>query len=361
MSLRRTGLAARATALTALLVAAALAASAVSPPASAATRRGGKPFDLQAHRGGIGLTVENTLAAFSRALELGVTTLEMDVQITEDGQAVITHDRQVNGSKCQDTVPATPGDPEYPYVGDYVNTLSLAQVKTLDCGTKTLPQFPQQQADPGTRMPTLSQVFDLVRRYHADDVMMNIETKVEAGAPSETAPREQFVQVVAHEIRDAGMQDQVTIQSFDWGALMRMSEVAPSLPLVALDNYTFLQVDQPGASPWLGGIDIDDYDDSVVQAAKSFGASAISPVHGFPQNGRVGDENYQPYVTSAMVREAHDEGLEVVPWTVDDVPTMEALMDRHVDGLITDYPDRLRDLMAERGMRLPRRYPAPGE
>jgi glycerophosphoryl diester phosphodiesterase len=345
-----------------LLLAAVLAAALVatsSLPAGAATRKSGKRFDLQAHRGGIGLTVENTLASFSRALELGVTTLEMDVQITEDGAAVITHDRQVNGSKCQDTVPATPDDPEYPYVGDYVNTLSLAQVKTLDCGTKTQPQFPEQQASPGARMPTLSQVFDLVRRYHADGVMMNIETKVEAGAPSETAPREQFVQVTAREIRQAHMQDQVTIQSFDWGALMRMSEVAPSLPLVALDNYDFLQVDQPGASPWLGGIDIDDYNDSVVQAAKSFGASAISPVHGFPQNGRVGDENYRPYVTSAMVREAHDAGLKVIPWTVDDVPTMEALMDRHVDGLITDYPDRLRDLMAERGMRLPRRYPAP--
>ena len=347
----------RSVALTSTLLAAVLVTTSALP-ASAETRRGGgKPFDLQAHRGGIGMTVESTLAAFSRALELGVTTLEMDVQITQDGAVVITHDRQVNGNKCQDTVPATPGDPEYPYVGDYVNTLSLEQVKTLDCGTNTQPQFPEQQADPGARMPTLSQVFDLVRRYHADGVMMNIETKVEAGAPSETAPREQFVQVVAREIRDAHMQDQVTIQSFDWGALMRMSEVAPSLPLVALDNYTFLQVDQPGASPWLGGID--DYDDDVVKAAKSFGASAISPVHGFPQDGRVGDDGYQPYVTSAMVREAHDAELLVIPWTVDDVPTMEALMDRHVDGLITDYPNRLRDLMAERGMRLPPRYSAP--
>lgn len=334
--------------------------SVATPPATATTGEGGKPFDLQAHRGGIGLTVESTLAAFSRALELGVTTLEMDVQITEDGAAVITHDRQVNGNKCQDTAPATPGDPEFPYVGDYVNTLSLAQVKTLDCGTRTLPQFPEQQPSPGARMPTLSQVFDLVRRYHADRVMMNIETKVEAGAPSETAPREQFVQVVAREIRQARIQDQVTIQSFDWGSLMRMAEVAPSLPLVALDNYTFLQVDQPGASPWLGGIDIDDFDDSPVKAAKSFGASAISPVHGFPQDGRVGDPGYEPYVTTAMVREAHRAGLEVIPWTVDDVPTMEALMDKDVDGLITDYPNRLRELMARRGMRLPRRYQEAG-
>jgi glycerophosphoryl diester phosphodiesterase len=82
-------------------------------------------------------------------------------------------------------------------------------------------------------------------------------------------------------------------------------------------------------------------------------------VHGFPQNGKVTDAGYQPYVTDAMVEEAHDAGLGVIPWTVDDKPTMAALVDRGVDGLITDYPDRLRELMAARGMRLPRAYDAP--
>lgn len=76
-------------------------------------------------------------------------------------------------------------------------------------------------------MPLLSEVFALVKRYRAHDVTLNIETKVEAGAPSETAPREQFVQVTAKEIRAAGLLRQVTIQSFDWGALRRMRQVEP--------------------------------------------------------------------------------------------------------------------------------------
>lgn len=317
-------------------------------------------FDLQAHRGGIGLTVESTLPAFAKALELGVTTLELDTQITQDGVAVVTHDRKVNGSKCLDTAPATSADPEYPYVGDFVNTLTLAQVKTLDCGSQRQSAFPDQELSPGERMPTLTQVFDLVKRYGADKVKLNVETKVEAGSPSETAPREQFVQVVAGDVRDAGMLRQVTIQSFDWGALMRMREVEPRLPLVALTNYDFLQVDQPGASPWLGGIDIDDFDDDPIAAIDSFGASAFSPVHGFPQNGKVTDPDYRPYVTRAMVKDAHRAGIKVIPWTVDDKPTMAALMDTGVDGLITDYPDRLRDLMAARGLELPRSYDDPG-
>ena len=318
-----------------------------------------RSFDLQAHRGGLGLTVESTLPAFAKALETGVSTLELDVQVTQDQVAVVTHDRQVSGQKCQDTAPATPGDPEYPYVGKYVNTLTLAQVKTLDCGSLRLAAHPEQERHPGERMPTLTQVLDLVDHYKARDVMLNIETKVEAGDPAETAPREQFVQEVASDVRAAGLVEQVTIQSFDWGALMRMAEVEPRFPLVALTNRDFLQVDQPGASPWLGGIDIDDHADSVVKAASSFGADAISPVHGFPQNGSITDPGYRPYVTEAMVDEAHAAGLDVVPWTVDDRPTMSSLIDKGVDGLITDYPDRLRTVMADHGLRLPRAYAAP--
>ncbi|MGZ4436949.1 MAG: glycerophosphodiester phosphodiesterase family protein [Nocardioidaceae bacterium] len=344
-----------------LLGALALAATAlvVAPAPAASAREQAPPVDLQAHRGGIGLTVENTLPSFRRAIELGVSTLELDVQITQDGQAVITHDRQVNGKKCEDTGPATPGDPEYPYVGKYIDTLTLAQVRTLDCGSEAQAEFPGQQTSPGTRMPLLSEVFDLVQAYHAKNLKLNVETKVEAGAPSETAPREQFVQTVADEIRRQHMADQVTIESFDWGSLMRMHQVYPQLPLVALDNYDFLQVGQPGASPWLGGIDIDDFGGDPIKAIKSFGASAWSPVHGSPQNGKVTDPGYQPYVTKAKVDEAHADGIRVIPWTVDDKPTMNKLMDDGVDGFITDYPDRAREVMADRGLDLPRAYRVP--
>ena len=343
-------------ALVAPLTLAALAAPMLSPTAAAAPPR---PFDLQAHRGGLGLTVESTLPAFAKALELGVSTLELDVQVTEDQVAVVTHDRRVSGQKCRDTAPAAPGDPEFPYVGRYVKTLTLAQVRTLDCGSLRQAAHPDQELHPGERMPTLSQVLALVDAFKARDVTLNIETKVEAGAPAETAPREQFVQEVVTDVRRAGLVDQVTVQSFDWGALMRMREVEPRFPLVALTNRDFLQVDQPGASPWLGGLDIDDFGDSLVRAAASFGASAISPVHGFPQDGKVTDPGYEPYVTRAMVQEAHAADLAVIPWTVDDRPTMASLMDKGVDGLITDYPDRLRTLMSDRGLRLPRAYQPP--
>ncbi|MFE5210059.1 glycerophosphodiester phosphodiesterase family protein [Streptomyces sp. NPDC056600] len=345
-------------------VATALAAGLTTGAAAAADHpAGGRAFDLQAHRGGVAMTVENTLPAFARALELGVTTLELDVQITEDGHAVVTHDRDVQERNCRDTGPAFPGDPEYPYVPGkrYVKDLTLAQIRTLDCGSLRQARFPDQRLAPGARMPLLSEVYTLVRSYRAHRVGLNVEAKVEAGAPQETAPRERFVRTLIAETRRARMLRQVTVQSFDWGALARVRELEPRLPLVALTNgQQFLQQGQPGASPWLGGLDIDDFEGSLqrryVTAAASLGADAVSPVHGDPQNGGVEDPGYTPFTNRELVAEAHRRGLKVVPWTVDDPATVRHLLGVGVDGLITDAPDMVRGVLADEGYRLPRAY-----
>ncbi|MFF1384622.1 glycerophosphodiester phosphodiesterase [Arthrobacter sp. NPDC058288] len=344
--------------LTVAAMCAGLALGAPLPAQAADTNPNGTAnhFDLQAHRGGIGLTVESTLPAFAKALETGVTTLELDLQITKDGREVITHDRKISDKKCADTAPVTPGDPLFPYAGKYVKDLTFDQVRTLDCGSLTLPQFPGQQAAPGEKMPTLAEVFALVDSYRASQVKFNIETKVEAGAPEQTAPREQFVAVALKEIKAANMQHRVSIQSFDWGSLRLVQEADPQIRTVALTNKDFLQAGQPGSSPWLGGIDADDFGGDLVNAASHLGFDAISPVHGTPQNGTVADPGYVPYVTADMVNRAHAAGMQVIPWTVDDKPTMRALISAGVDGIITDYPDRLRQVMAEHSMKLPKQY-----
>ena len=347
--------------VSAAVLGAALLLTCSHPPHAADPNAGGTSpaggdnhFDLEAHRGGIGLTVESTLASFAKGLQTGVSTLELDLQITKDGREVITHDRKISGQKCLDTAPVTPNDPQFPYVGKYIKDLTFDQVRSLDCGSLTQPQFPGQQASPGAKMPTLAEVFALADSYRASQVRFNIETKVEAGAPQETAPREQFVDVALREIDKAHMQHRVSIQSFDWGSLRLVQQRAPQIPTVALTNKDFLQAGQPGASPWLGGIDADDFGGDLVAAAAALGFNAISPVHGTPQNGKVTDPGYVPYVTADMVQRAHAAGMKVIPWTVDDKPTMRAPIATGVDGLITDYPDRLRDVMAESGLKLPK-------
>lgn len=311
-------------------------------------------FDLQAHRGGLGLVTESTLESFANALRLGVSTLELDVQITADGYAVVTHDRQVQAHKCRDTDPVQESDPGFPYVGKFIKDLSLAQVKTLNCGYQQLPGYPQQQVIPGASMPLLSDVFALVKKEGSSAVKLNIETKIEAGAPHETAPRHQFIDIVIAETRAAEMESRVSIQSFDWGALLMIKRLAPEIPTVALTNgQSFLQCGEPGSSPWLGGLDMDDFDCDLIAAVDSLAVSVLSPVHGNPQNGHFGDADYKPFVTQEMVVAAHARGIKVIPWTVDDEATMEYLIELGVDGIITNYPDRLRRVMARHGMALP--------
>jgi glycerophosphoryl diester phosphodiesterase len=350
-----------------LLVSLAMVSALAVPAAASASdddHHGGLPqkthFDLQAHRGGIGMTTEESLEGFGKAMRLGVSTLELDTHVTKDEKVVVNHDRQISAQKCRDTAPVTPGDPMYPYVGKYIKDLTLAQIKTMDCGYQQLPGFPEQEVIHGFRMVELRDVLDLVKSYRARQVKLNIETKVEAGAPEQTAPRELFVRRVFEEIRASGIERQVTIQSFDWGALMAMHRLAPRWPLVALTNFDFLQVGQPGASPWLGGIDADDFGGDFVKAAASVsGVTTLSPNYGFPQNGKVGDAGFRFYSDAAMVSEAHELGLKVVPWTCDDNATIEALMDMGIDGIITNYPNHVRQIMADRGMRLPKAYQPP--
>ncbi|KXP14871.1 glycerophosphodiester phosphodiesterase family protein [Tsukamurella pseudospumae] len=328
----------------ALLTGAAPAGS--TPPAAPRT------VDLQAHRGGLGLQTESTLEGFSAAMRLGVTTLELDTQVTKDRKVVITHDRKVDSRKCVDTAPATPGDPQYPYVGKYVRDLTYAQIRTMNCGYEKVAAT--QRVVSGARIPELHELFDLVRARRSP-VRMNIETKVEAGAPSETAPRGEFVRAVAGEISRSGLARQVTIQSFDWTALREIGPLLPGVGLIALTNgEQFLQTGKPGASPWLG-LDVDTYEGDWVRAAKETipGLTAVSPVQGDPQDGGIGDAGFVRFTTPALIRRAHANGLTVVPWTVNDPATMRALLGDGVDGLITDYPDRARAVFRELGIALP--------
>ena len=292
-------------------------------------------FDLQAHRGGRGETTEESLRAFTKAIELGVTTLELDIVISKDGRPMVWHDPVIQADKCGDTAAAFPGDPQFPYVGKLVHDLSFAQLRTLDCG-KLLAAYPDAEVVPNNTIATLDEVFSLADSLHSG-VRYNIETKIEAEEPQKSAPPEHFVDAILAVVRTAGKTDKVEIQSFDWRTLPMVRAAEPAIPLVALwDETTFV----PG-SPWLNGIDPAVVPDPIV-AATRVGANILSPAYAL--------------VDAAFVERAHAAGLRVIPWTVNDADAMRAQIDAGVDGIITDYPTRLRGVMSELGMPLP----APG-
>ena len=282
--------------------------------------------------------VENTLAAFRSALAIGVTTLECDVNISADGVPMVTHDRVVLARKCRDTAPVTPGDTAFPYVGRFVSRLSAAQLRTLDCGSLTQPRFPSQRAVPGERMPLFDEVIALARA--TPHVRVNVEAKFDVVHPDETAPRQTFVDTTVEAIRRSGMLGRASVQSFDWQVLRMVRRAEPRIACFALADEESLEIGRPGRSLWLGGLDIDDLHGDLVAAVADLGFDALSP-------------SYKRLVTRDLVDRSHDAGLRVVPYTVDDPLNMASFVDLGVDGFITNYPDRARDVLAARGVPLP--------
>ena len=289
-------------------------------------------FDLQAHRGGRGETTEGSLAAFAKSLETGVSTLEFDIVLSADRQPMVWHDPVITPETCADTAPAFAGDPQYPYVHRPVRALTLAQLRTLDCD-RPLPDFPDAEVVHGNTIATLPEVFALTDRYRAD-VRYNIETKVAADRPDTSADPQQLVDAILAAVRAAGKVGAVEIQSFDWRTLSMVRAAEPSIPLVALwDDATWW----PG-SPWLAGIDPAVVADPIV-AAGSVGATVLAP--------------HYPTVDSGFVDRAHRLGFRVIPWTVNDADAMVNQITAGVDGFITDYPARAREMLAQFGIALP--------
>ena len=272
-------------------------------------------FDLQAHRGGAGLWPENTLEAFGRALALGVSTLELDVHLTAQDDVVVAHDA------------------------------ALADARLIRRLTR---------ADLPPTMPLLRQVAALLEERGADPVRLNLEIKYDALDASGLTTRKAFVARVLEALRVDGLVGRTSIQCFGWGVLALVHEAEPGLERNLLVSPRYLRPDHGSPSPWFDGIAVDD--DFVVTAAAQ-GITAISPVHGSPYLAGVGDPAYRPYVTEAMVAEAHAAGLGVVPYVVDDPPTMQHLVGIGVDGLITNRPDLLREALTGLGRALPTAYP----
>lgn len=307
-------------------------------------------FDLQAHRGGRGENTEESAAAFRHALELGVTTLELDIVMSKDGIPVVWHDPEVQAEKCRDTAPATHGDHMYPYVGKLIHQLNWAQLQTLRCDKK-LADFPDQKPAKDNTMLQLKDVFSIAKEYGAD-VYYNIETKVEAEKRHWSAQPQEFVKAILQAVRDADVMDRVAIQSFDWRTFPIMKKEAPNVPTIMLWDDTTWYPD----SPWIGDVDYLKVDGDILAAAKQMGVKVLSPGYSNPYGLLPGQKDYKLVADKAFVKKAHDAGLRVVPWTINNADVMEDQIDAGADGIITDYPTMLREVMKKKGMQLPQSY-----
>lgn len=299
-------------------------------------------FDLQAHRGGRGLRPENTLASFENAIRMGVTSLELDIAITADGVPVISHDPALNPAFTRDASGAWLKES-----GPLIKTLTLAQLQRYDVGRldPTHPYargFPDQQPSDGQRIPTLASLFKLVQELGATNVHFDMETKINPYRAADTLAPEAFVDIMLAVIREHGMTRRVMVQSFDWRTLELLHRLEPDL------RTTYLTIESPNFntmkdSAWTAGHALSDFDGSVPRMVRASAGHAAGVIWA-PNFNNLSPES---------LKQAQGLGLQVIVWTVNQEAQMERLMTWGVDGIITDYPDRLRAVMGKRGLPLP--------
>ena len=263
-------------------------------------------MDVQGHRGARGLLPENTLPAFQRALGLGVDTLELDCGVTKDGVVVVHHDRRLN--------PDLARGPDGKWVaspGPTIRSLTYAELQRYDVGrlrpgSEYAKRFPHQQAVDGARIPRLADVLKFKSRF-------NIETKISPDHPEETVGPEELARALISEIRKA--KATATIQSFDFRTLRVVEREAPEIPTVYLTD----------------GRDFDP------EKMRKLGAKIWSP-------------NFAD-VSRNTFEKAKSLGLEVVVWTVNEPADIARALDMGLDGIISDYPDRVLAEVKRRGAR----------
>lgn len=300
-------------------------------------------FDIQGHRGARGLQPENTLPAFETALDLGVTTLELDMHFTADGEVVIWHDDVIPPEKCRLPDGVTEADlgieEDTGLIREdtlKISRLTLEQVQAFICDVNPDPrQFPDQSTE-GTllagadyHMLTLAELFTFVETYaqsdektdaqreNASQVFFNIETKRKPNDPSaigddfdgENAGA--FELAILNVIAEYDVLERIVLQSFDHRSLWAIKAAEPDITLAALTNR-----DRPRL---------------LVYAEQ--GATIWSP-------------NYNE-LTQELLDEAHELGILVIPWTVNNSGDMQRLITMGVDGLISDFPDLLIEVVKQ--------------
>lgn len=308
-------------------------------------------FDLEAHRGGRNVRPENTLYSYAYAIELGATSIECDMQLTKDGQIVMSHNPILNSDITRDENGNYIENNKYDIRLMTVDELKKFDVGVMDpnCG-EYYDLHGKTQFTYDAKIPTLEELMQLIQSYGDKNIVLNIETKsypdpASAGYKNNADPKK-FVEVFNNIVKKYNMEDRVVLQSFDWQTLIEMKKLNPNISTSALwqeqpswgrDSESLRRYEKK-KSPWLGGLDIKDYQGNPVKAAHAIGADIISP--------------YYTEISKQDVDEAHSLGMKVVPWTVNNEKDMNMLLDMGVDGIISDKPWLLKQVLEKRNIKL---------
>lgn len=274
-------------------------------------------IEVQGHRGARGLYPENTLPAFAAAIEAGTHTLELDLHVTKDGEIIIHHDYFVDDWLVEETDRAS----KIPQM--LIRDLKLSELKKIDCGNKINLNFPKQQRIPGTSIPTLDELFELINDSsspHANTVKLNLEIKRDPRYPELTINARELAAKIIAKVHTAGFSQRVYYSSFDPEILSELHALDPEAELGFIFNADSMAL--------VKRLSPDNPMNLLIYLATSFDANIISPEHAL-----LTDEK--------TVRAMQNAGFRVVPWTVNSEEEWRRCIEMGVDGLITDYPQDL--------------------
>lgn len=265
-------------------------------------------FTFQSHRGARGLMPENTIPAFLKSLEYGVTTFELDVVISKDKQVVVSHEGWFSHHFC--TKPSGEPVTELEEKNLKLYDMNYNEIRHYDCGQRQHPRFPKQQTMPAYK-PLLKEVIEICDQYAVlyklPKVFYNIEVKTEeeAGDHIFQPPPMEFAQIVYDLIETSNIANRVLVQSFDVRIVQAFKRINPSLPLSLLTyNQESLEwnLDKLGFLP-----------------------NVYAP--------------YYKYITPDLPQKVHQKGMLLITWTVNELGDIQRLLAMGVDAIITDYPN----------------------
>ena len=274
-----------------------------------------KELDVQGHRGCRGSLPENSLVGFIQALDWGVTTLEMDVVVTKDQQVLVSHEPYMSHYICLDSLGNELDSASY--FRHNIYQMTYREITRYDCGSVAPSGFPNQRPVPGAK-PLLSEVIETVeakaKALGVPQIRYNIETKSVMGYdeifhPSPAA----FVKLVLEVIEEHGITERTSIQSFDTRTLIEARKLKSDISISLL-----IDRDAP-------------------------------PLHHFVELG-FEPNIYSPHhrlVSDSLIKGLHSKGIAIIPWTVNDPETMKKFVEMGVDGIITDYPEVLLELLGQ--------------
>lgn len=265
-------------------------------------------FDWQGHRGARGLQPENTLQAFLTALDLGVKTLEMDVVISGDKQVVVSHEPWMNAEICQDNR----GNDLEDGKAHNIFQMDYAIIKSYDCGSKPVERFPDQSKAKAYK-PLMKNVITVADNFMKSkskwEPFYNIEIKSRPEWVGVFCPKpDEYVDLVVNELKSLSVENRVTLQSFDTNILEELNKKKSGF------ETAYLIENQ------------DSFEENMKKL--TFIPDIYSP--------------YYLLVTADLVKQVKEKGMKLVPWTVNDEAAMRKLIDLGVDGIITDYPNKIK-------------------